>query len=688
MKVHHSTRVAKAGAGFAAACLALGAILPVTALAAESQPFQRKDVFELEWASSPQISPDGKRVVYERRGMDIMSDSHMGRLWLINVDGSGHIPLTGRDIEESQPAWSPDGTRIAFTSPGDNGTEVFVFWLADGKLARLTQLDRSPRTLSWSPDGEHIAFSMLVPEDPVVLVTPPSKPEGAEWPEEPRVTTRLKYEQDGAGYIEPGFNHFFVVPAPGGTPRQITHGNFRHQGAPQWTPDGSKLVFSGNRNDNWETDFRNSEIYSVDTSTGEVIALTDRAGPDFEPVISPDGRKVAYLGYEDKVQTYQLDRLHVMNIDGSGKQELLTDFDRSIEGIQWHRNGIVFKYDDKGDTKIAHTNLSGEMRDITNGLGGTTIGRPYGGGSFSVSRSGAIAFTHVTAYRPADVAVTDMRGREVELVTALNEDLLPWRDLGKVEEIWYKSSVDERDIQGWVVTPPGYDPDKTWPLLVENHGGPISNYGPRFSPEIQLYAAAGYVVFYPNPRGSTGYGEEFGNLLYNNYPGDDYQDVMDGVNALLDKGVAHEDRLYVTGGSAGGIMTAWIIGKNTRFRAAAVVKPVMNWISKTLTADNYFYYANYRYPGQPWENVEGFMRYSPITLVGNIETPTLVMVGTADMRTPLSEAKQLYGALKIRGIDTALVEIPGAPHNIAGRPSQLITKVDHILAWFAKYPPN
>ena len=688
MKVHHSTRVAKAGAGFAAACLALGAILPVTALAAESQPFQRKDVFELEWASSPQISPDGKRVVYERRGMDIMSDSHMGRLWLINVDGSGHIPLTGRDIEESQPAWSPDGTRIAFTSPGDNGTEVFVFWLADGKLARLTQLDRSPRTLSWSPDGEHIAFSMLVPEDPVVLVTPPSKPEGAEWPEEPRVTTRLKYEQDGAGYIEPGFNHFFVVPATGGTPRQITHGNFRHQGAPQWTPDGSKLVFSGNRNDNWETDFRNSEIYSVDTSTGEVIALTDRAGPDFEPVISPDGRKVAYLGYEDKVQTYQLDRLHVMNIDGSGKQELLTDFDRSIEGIQWHRNGIVFKYDDKGDTKIAYASLSGDMRDITNGLGGTTIGRPYGGGSFSVSRSGAIAFTHVTAYRPADVAVTDMRGREVELVTALNEDLLPWRDLGKVEEIWYKSSVDERDIQGWVVTPPGYDPDKTWPLLVENHGGPISNYGPRFSPEIQLYAAAGYVVFYPNPRGSTGYGEEFGNLLYNNYPGDDYQDVMDGVNALLDKGVAHEDRLYVTGGSAGGIMTAWIIGKNTRFRAAAVVKPVMNWISKTLTADNYFYYANYRYPGQPWENVEGFMRYSPITLVGNIETPTLVMVGTADMRTPLSEAKQLYGALKIRGIDTALVEIPGAPHNIAGRPSQLITKVDHILAWFAKYPPN
>ena len=663
-------------------------LTPALAAANDSLPFQRTDVFELEWASDPQISPDGKRVVYIRRSMDIMSDSATGRLWLVNADGSGHIPLTGRDLDESQPAWSPDGTRIAFTSSGDDGTEVFVYWLADGKLARLTQLDRSPRGLSWSPDGEQIAFSMLVPEDPVVLVTPPPKPDGAEWPDAPRVTTRLKYEQDGAGYIEPGFNHFFVIPATGGTPRKITSGNFHHAGTPQWMPDGRRLVFSGNRNENWEADFKNSEIYVVDISTGDVVALTDRAGPDFGPVVSPDGRKIAYLGNEDKVQTYQLARLSIMNIDGSGKQELLGDFDRNIEGIQWHRDGIVYQYDDKGDTKIAYTSPDGETRDIATNLGGTTIGRPYGGGSFSISRSGKVAFTHVTAYRPADVAITDMRGRNIDVVTANNEDLLSWRKLGKVEELWYKSSVDGRDIQGWVVTPPGYDPDMRWPLLVENHGGPVSNYGPRFSHEIQLYAAAGYVVFYPNPRGSTGYGEEFGNLLYNNYPGDDYQDVMDGVDTLLEKGVAHEDRLYVTGGSAGGIMTAWIIGKNTRFRAAAVVKPIMNWISKTLTADNYFYYANYRYPGQPWENVEGFMRFSPVTLVGNIETPTLVMVGTADLRTPLSEAKQLYSALKIRGIDTALVEVPGAPHNIAARPSQLIAKVDHILAWFAAYPPE
>jgi len=663
-------------------------LIPAFAQSGEMQPFQSTDVFELEWVSGPQISPDGKQVVYVRNSMDVMKDSRTGRLWLVNVDGSGHIPLTGRDVGESNPAWSPDGSRIAFTSTTDNGAELFVYWLAEGRVARLTQLDRSPRNLRWSPDGRQIAFSKLVPEEPVVLVTAPSKPDGAEWAEAPRVTTRLKYERDGSGYIEPGYHQYFVVPAIGGSPRQLSSGEFNHSGAPEWSVDGKHLVFSGNRNEDWELQFRNSEIYRIDVETGETEALTERNGPDFSPVLSPDGKHVAYLGYTDKVQTYQVTRLHVMDADGGNKRELLADFDRSVSSIAWNRDGIWFTFDDRGDTKIALAGLDGSYRTIASDLGGTTIGRPYGGGSFSVSRAGRVAYTRVTPHRPADLAITDRRGRSNAVITELNSDILDWRELGKVEEVWYKSSLDQRDIQGWIVKPPGYDPEESWPLLVENHGGPISNYGPRFSPEIQLYAAAGYVVFYPNPRGSTGYGEEFGNLLYNNYPGDDYHDVMDGVDALIESGIAHEDRLYVTGGSAGGIMTAWIVGKNSRFRAAAVVKPVMNWISKTLTADNYFNYANYRFEGQPWENIEGYMRLSPVSLVGNIETPTLVMVGSADLRTPLSEAKQLYSALKIRGIDTALVEVPGAPHNIAGTPSQLITKIDHILAWFARYPPE
>jgi len=316
-------------------------------------------------------------------------------------------------------------------------------------------------------------------------------------------------------------------------------------------------------------------------------------------------------------------------------------------------------------------------------LGGTSIGRPYAGGSFSVAKNGNIAYTISRPDFPAELAI--IKSNALKKITKLNDDLLSYRTLGKVEELWYKSSFDQRDIQGWVVYPPNYDKSKKYPLLVENHGGPILNYGDRFSAEIQLYAAAGYIVFYPNPRGSTSYGEEFGNLLYYNYPGEDYNDVMDGVDVLIGKGIAHEGQLYVTGGSAGGIMTAWIIGKNNRFEAAVVAKPVMNWISKTLVADNYYGYANTRYPGQPWENFETYWKFSPLSLVGNIETPTMVMVGMNDLRTPPSEAKQLYHALKLRKIETVLVEIPGASHGIASKPSNLITKVANTLAWFEKY---
>ena len=306
-------------------------------------------------------------------------------------------------------------------------------------------------------------------------------------------------------------------------------------------------------------------------------------------------------------------------------------------------------------------------------------------GFTTASNDGTIAFTQSRPDYPAELAVRNSKSKRTTRITALNKALFDYRTLGNVEEVWYKSSVDQRDLQGWVVYPPNYDKNKKYPLLVENHGGPVLNYRDRFSAEIQLYAAAGYIVFYPNARGSTSYGEEFGNLLYNNYPGEDYNDVMAGVDYCIKKGIAHEDQLYVTGGSAGGIMTAWIIGKNNRFRAAVVAKPVMNWISKTLVADNYFGYANSRYPGQPWENFEGYWKFSPLSLVGNIETPTMVMVGMEDLRTPPSEAKQLYHALKLRKIETVLVEIPGASHGIANKPSNLITKIAHTLAWFEKY---
>ncbi len=666
--------------------LIFGVPLPYS-IAQEKPAFSQLDVFELEWASDPQISPDAKQIVYRRNYMDIMQDQRAGNLWLIDVETQQQRKLTSSDKNESSARWSPQGDRIAFVSSGPQGAEIYVYWMASGQLARLSQLERSPQGISWSPDGKHIAFSMLVPQSAPKLVSPPAAPKGAQWAPSPRVTTRLKHEADGSGYLEPGYYHYFVIPAEGGTPRQVTQGDYHHRGAPQWTPDGNALIFSANRHPDAEYDRRNTEIYRINLAKGQIQALTVRKGPDESPTVSPDGKLVAYLGYQDQVQTYQVNQITLMQLNGEESRELPTGLDRSLRQLRWAADGkgLYYLYDDHGNTKLGYTSLMGKSEVVAENIGGENPSRPYGGGSFSLSLNQVACFPLTTPLFPAEVALTKRGSEQVGRMTYLNRDLLDYRELGQLEEVRYASTVDGREIQGWVIRPPFFDEDKSYPLLVENHGGPVANYGDRFSPEMQLLASAGFVVFYPNPRGSTSYGEEFGNLLYNNYPGDDYQDVMDGVDFLLQRKYLSEDSLFVTGGSAGGIMTAWIIGKNQRFRAAAVVKPVMNWVSKTLTADNYYGYANYRYPGQPWENFETYLKFSPLSLVGNIETPTLVMVGSEDLRTPLSEAKQLYHALKLRKIETALVEVPGAYHFIARRPSQMITKCDHIVAWFNRY---
>ena len=648
--------------------------------------FKPLDVFSLEWAVNPQISPDASQIIYRRSGFDIMNDTSKGNLWILNADGTSHRKLTSREVNESKATWSPDGNRIAFVSNTKEGSEIYMYWVLTGQIAKLSQLEMPPGNITWSPDGKLIAFTMFKSEKLPVVIKMPQKPKGANWAKPARITNRLKHEADGRGYLKPGFTHIYTIPSQGGTPEQITSGNYNHTGTLSFSPDSKSIYFSANRVEDWEYDFRNSEVYNVNIHTKIIKVLTSQKGPDFSPKVSPNGKKIAFLGFKDNVQTHQNRVLYLMNSNGKNRTTISGNFDNSISNIVWDSsgNGLYCTYDEKGNSKVAYISLSGKVTKLADNLGGTTIGRPYASGSFSVAKNGTIVYTHTRPEYPSELAVIKDK-KSSKLITNLNEDLLSRRVLGKTEEVWYTSSFDGRKIQGWLVKPPFYDSRKKYPLLVENHGGPILNYGDRFTSEIQLYAADGYVVFYPNPRGSTSYGEEFANLLYNNYPGQDYNDVMDGVDYLVKKGVVDNNKLFVTGGSAGGIMTAWMIGKNKRFRAAVVVKPVMNWISKTLVADNYFGYANSRYPGQPWENFETYWKFSPLSLVGNISTPTMVMVGMNDLRTPPSEAKQLYHALKLRKIETVLVEIPGASHGIANKPSNLISKVAHVLAWLNKY---
>ena len=550
-----------------------------------------------------------------------------------------------------------------------------------GETATLTQLTESPSGLRWSPDGRTVAFNMLVPDPPPALAVPPRAPPGAEWADPPIMENRFKNTQDGVGYLDFGHTHIFVIPVDGGTPRQITTGDFQHASPAAWTPDGAHLVFSSNRNPDWERDFRNSELYIATVATGEIRALTDRPGPDISPVVSPDGTRIAFGGYEDRVRTYQVRQLRIMNLDGSGYRTITTDLDRSVANPVWAADGsgVYLQYDSEGNGKVAFVSLDGEVQVLAHDLGGTSYGRPYGGGSFSVAQNGAFALNRTRPDMPGELAVGQHRTGALQglaanpaegessattIITQLNADLLANRTLGAVEEIWWESSYDSRPIQGWIVKPPGFDPARRYPLILEIHGGPVSNYGDRFSAEMQLMAAAGYVVLYANPRGSTSYGEEFGDLLYHNLSRPGLRRPHLGCGCGHCTGLHRRKQPLCHRGQRG-----WHHDRLDRrqdqslSRGGGARSPSSTGSARPSPPTTGTATISSRYEGLPWENPDAYWEFSPLSLAGNVETPTMMITGEADLRTPLSESYQLYHALKMRGIDTAVIRLPGASHD-------------------------
>jgi dipeptidyl aminopeptidase/acylaminoacyl peptidase len=656
-------------------------------LAAEKPKLTDVDVFELAYASDPIVSHNGDKVLYFQHNMDIMTDRSRRHLWIADVQSGDLRPITSGAMTASHAALAPDDNRIAFVSKDDSGNQIFMHWLDSGQTAQLTRVPEAPSRLSWSPNGRWLAFTMRVPEAPPTMGKLPAKPKGADWADPPVVVDRMIYRNDGRGNRKHGFTHVFVMPAAGGSPRQLTHGDFDHNSDIDWAADSSALFISSNRNADRDVDVVNSDIYRVEVADGAMTQLTDRKGPDNNPTVSPDGEQIAYLGWDDQKMGYHRTRLYVMDSDGSDRRELLAGLDRDIAQPAWSEDGkqIFFQYDDLGDTVLAVTDLQGEMVELVRGLGGKSLGRPYSGADIAVGGNNVYAYTSGSTARPADISVGQLGSEKQKQLTFLNENLLAHRDIAEVEAFWVKSSADGEDIQGWIAKPPGFDPKKQYPMILEIHGGPFTNYGFRFSTEVQLYAAAGYVVVYVNPRGSTSYGEDFGNLIHHAYPGQDYDDLMTAVDHVIAQGYIDNDQLYVTGGSGGGVLTAWIVGKTDRFRAAVVAKPVINWASFVLYADNPPYFSRYWFADMPWEDYESYWRRSPLSLVGNVSTPTMLLTGEADLRTPIAESEQYYQALKLRGVDTAMVRMPGAYHGIARRPSQLIGKVNAILEWFDRH---
>ena len=671
-------------------CFLLGVLGWLALPAAAQQKLTPADIFQLEYAADPQISPDGQWIVYVRQWQDLMTDRRYSNLWLVKADGSDHRPLTTGKLVESQPRWSPDGKRIAYLSNKDDAPQIYVRWMDGGLTQAVTNSMTPPSTPTSSPDGNSIAFLGLVRQPALVVGQPLAAPPGATWAAPPKYTDKLVFRFDGVGDVPPGFVQVFVVPAEGGTARQLTSGDFNHGGTPYgggsiaWTPDGSEVIIPARRGERPEWNSRESELFAVAVKDGALRRLTDRFGPDQSPAVSPDGKLIAYTGFDDRKQGYQNTLLYLMNRDGSGKRILSSRIDNGVGSPVWAADGkgVYVQYDERGNTKVALVALDGSYRVAAKDLGSGTSA--YSGGSFSVSKDGSIAFSLSTPSQPSEVALV-RPAAPAKTLTAINADILGDRTIGQVEEIWWKSSKDSLPIQGWIIKPPGFDPSRKYPMILEIHGGPFANYGDRFDEEKQLMAAAGYVVLYTNPRGSTSYGEKFGNLIHHAYPGDDFYDLNSGVDAVVAKGYVDAENLFVTGGSGGGVLTAWMIGHTNRFKAALAFYPVINWESFSLTADMAPSSVNNWFPGFPWDNVENYDKRSLLSVVKNVKTPTLVMTGEEDFRTPMSESEQYYKALKMLGVESVLVRVPEEPHGIRRRPSHEASKITTLEGWFTKF---
>jgi dipeptidyl aminopeptidase/acylaminoacyl peptidase len=644
--------------------------------AAQERPAPRKLDLELllefESVGDPRLSPDGSQIVYTRTWSDKIQDRVRNELWIMRADGSRQRFLANG----SDARWSPDGERIAFLADGvPAGTQIHVVYPATREVTQITRVTELPREPRWSPDGESIAFSMQVPEKDGFPIEMPKAPKDAKWAPTPTVITRLSYRRDRSGYAPSGFRHLFVVDATGGTPRQVTSGDFDHAGA-EWTPDGQELVFDGKRFADADWQVRQRDLYAVDVATGTVRNVTEFDGSESSPVVSPNGKWVAFLRSPNNRDTYNVGVLCAVSIDGTGHRELTADFDREPQQVHWlDDRALCFTADSDGRTHAYQVTLDGARTQLTDGMAQLRLG--------DVGRDGTLCGVWTTPHDPGDICTIRPGAKTPTRLTRVHADVLHGVALGAVEEIRYES-VDGLPIQGWVVKPPDFDPAQRYPLILQIHGGPHAMYGVGFDFERQNHAAEGYVVLYVNPRGSTGYGKAFGNAIQNAYPDRDYDDLMRGVDEVIARGFVDERNLFVYGGSGGGVLTCWIVGHTDRFRAAVSMYPVTNWISFVGTTDGPSWYHNFA--EYPWQRIDEHWRRSPLRHVGNVSTPTMLLTGELDLRTPMGQTEEFYQALKLRKVDTVMVRVPDEYHGASGRhPSNRLRRILYVRGWFEKH---
>jgi dipeptidyl aminopeptidase/acylaminoacyl peptidase len=670
--------------------LALLALLaPVVARAQETASDTLLTVNHyLDWetVAEPQLSPDGSQIIYTRRWVNRLEDRWDSALWIMNADGTKNRFLT----KGSNARWSPDGTRILYLADGDpKGTQVFVRWMdAEGASSQITRTAESPRSPEWSPDGKSIAFAMLVRDKDNWKISLPQAPEGAHWTPAPRVVDRLHYRQDGQGFMQDGHMHLFVVPADGGTARALTSGDWNVGARPSglvggvgfdWTSDGKSIVFDGDRQADADLRYRESYLYAVDVATGSIRQIVSRKGLWANPSISPDGRLIAFTGSDSNRNSYKAADLWVVGMDGQGMRKLSGDLDRDPQGVRWapDGSGLYFAAQDKGSQNVWFAATAGAPKQVTQGAHILSLA--------SIDRAFNAVGTKSDAREPGDVVRFNLRQPQPRIarLTDVNSDVLGNKRLAQVEEFWYTSTGGAR-VQGWVVKPAGFDPHKKYPLIMEIHGGPHAMYGVGFNYMFQNFAANGYVVLYTNPRGSTGYGTAFGNAIERAYPGVDYDDLMAGVDTVVARGYVDPQRMYVGGCSGGGVLSSWVIGHTTRFAAAAVRCPVIDWLSFAGQTDIPLFTYNF-FDAPFWEKPEQWLKQSSLMYVGNVKTPTLVMTGELDMRTPMPQSEEYYSALKMRGIEAVLLRFAGEYHGTGSKPSNFMRTQLYMMSWYQKH---
>jgi dipeptidyl aminopeptidase/acylaminoacyl peptidase len=664
-------------------------LLASTALHAAS-PVEPADLYLISMTDAVEVSPDGSHVLFTRMHFDIQTDRRLTEWWLATVGKSGLDKqlLIPANAGASGLAWAPDGKHIAYVAAYLGKPQLWVMDVTEGVGKPITSGSVAPRSPVWSPDGTRIAFTARVEAKMPAIAGMPEKPTGASWAPEPRVISDFRWRSNETGYIKAGADHLFVMNASGSTPTQLTKGDLSQiQGSAEWAPDGQSLVYAaavrpGNDRIAGETD-----LYRIPAAGGTPQQLTTIDGGEDNPRLSPDGQWLAWIGQPKTTKFYAQPGLYLRRVAGGEPVHLTAALDRPVGSFAWASDGkaLHVSYGDVGVVRVATLPVTGgAMKIAVPAVGGTRLYLPSSGGDWSVGGE-THAFTTVEADRPAALGV--MRAGKLIGKIDFNSDWRAGKQIGALERLTWKAP-DGLTIEGWLQYPPNFDAAKKYPVALEIHGGPNGDYGPYFSVTHQLYAAAGYVVLWSNPRGSTGYGEKFANGISpeygGEYPGPDHDDLMAGVDEVLKRPWADANNQFIGGGSGGGVLTTFAIGKTNRFNAAAALRPVTDWSIQALTSDISAVTLSNWVVGNPWANRELYWKRSTFSLIDKVKTPTLLITGEADFRTPIAQTEAYYQALQVRGVPAMMVRLPEANHGM-GRPSQWLQSNLAVINWYNKF---